>query len=367
MSIEHSSQTWLHRTNTTSVPNHLLPERVIIDAYSQRFQIDPNAAVASPSAPVAHTSLPHTSVHTLHTHELKNLYAIRSIIESTARDLHAAFDVRAAASPTPVASKPAASSNPYALDSETVEAFTCDTVTLFIDDLTSLFIRFGSSAVLSFLHGLKSSHLNFSILTSIDLDGLTTLVPLQSGSGTSNMQSQHTNASLHAHLTQLATTTVAIRSVATTTQKNHHTNVGGGHTGPSSIHDLAYTVQLHLVHHRPSGKVTSVLEEMDIFPFLGSVKKVHTPSVPKSTIASSIPSTAASANTSGSLAQQFGSSFSLDLTNNAKSARANAILPYQHTGQAGQTSSLDAQDEEEDLLTDEEDEDFDDPDDDLEV
>ena len=284
---------------------------------------------------------------------------MRTMIESQAQQFHAQYDVSVKSSPAstipPSSSTPI---NPYALESDQPETFICETVTLVIDDLFSLFARFGSSNVLAWLHALKSSPLNMSILATLDIDGLATLTPLNVGSGTGNFQASHVSASIHAHLVSLATTTIHIRSVIPLATKVTASS-------PSSSHSAdAFTLSVYLVHKRPSGKVTSVVEEMDVFVDDGLVKKVPGSGVNKSSLPSSTASTA-STQPVGSLAQQFGSSFSLDLTSKAKSARAQTVLPYQHTAEIG-VSSLDAP-EEDDLLSEDDDEDFDDPDDDLEI
>lgn len=346
LSMEHVAQSWLSQPKVPPT-NDLAPPRLILDASQNRFQL---TGASIPSAAVGVADLPRTTVRTMHSHEIKSLSSMRSMIESAALDMHAQYSASQAAQPlaadASAAVPPATPSNPYALEEDEPESVSCDTVTLFIDDLMSLFARFGPSAVLPWLNTLKSSRANLGIIAGVDLDGITTLGTTMDGTNNGTMAP----TSVRAHLSHLATTTVSILSM---------------HPLPSSS-SAAFAINVHIVHKRPSGKVTNVSESLEVRARDGVVKKLpvsHLDAPPPNSSASTAASTAAS---TGSLAQQFGSSFSLDLTSTAKSARAKAVLPYAHMANVGAVASLDVQDDD-DLLDEDEDEDFDDPDDDLEI
>jgi hypothetical protein len=391
--LEHTNRTWLRSTqsdaNSPATPS---PARLILDACRNRFQLaadsDPKNAsasgsvaasagvIAAPSVATSLSSQRNTAAQQLTYDEIHSLAKIRRIIEGAAAEMHKQFEAEAARSDvngaaataaTTKAATAAAAFDPYslAMEDDTADSFPCTSVTVLIDDLVSLLVRFGASRTLAFLQALKSSPQQLALIAAVDLDGLAVMAPLQVGSGTGNEQAAHTAVSIHAHLAALASTTVSIRALRT------------AQGGDGS--NLLATV--HVTHRRTSGRMAHVVEEVEIQPTKGVVRKITaaataaaaaasasstaTPSA-DSTAASS--SSAAGAASSSSLAAQFGSSFSLDLTSKARSARAQTVLPYQHTGGDGASgvSSIDAEEELDDLLSDE-DLDADDPDDDLDV
>ena len=378
LSMDHTARAW----TSAPLPGGDSAPRLILDAVTLRFPLHDDAPAPAASEPVSLPSQPGTSVQQLLPHEINNLATLRSIFERAAQRFTAEYEAAekiaaalpaAAAAPSTAAATDLfslAGSDPSSHDA----APSCSSVTVVVDDVVSMMVRFGTSPTLAFLQGLKSLHsCAANVIAAVDMDGVAALGALAVG-GCGGAANQ---VSLHAHLSHLATTSIAIRSLRPVALGS---SIGGG----------LFQACVHVVHKRSSGRVSNVVEEVEMDVKAGVVRKVVSgpgataepggKSAAAASAASSAASAAASAASTPSLAAQFGSSFSLDLSSKARSARAATVLPYQHTGQAGGWndaagpsaaggggSSLDGPEEAEELMLSDDDQDFDDPDDDLEV
>ena len=379
LSLEHSSRFWLQPLPAASAAAATpaaaaAPQRLILDACRNRFLMPSAvaaadgatsvaAAVPAASEAVSLSSQQGTSVRVLANHEINDLRALRSIIETAAAAMHAEYEAAHATNPaTATASAPAipassSSRDPFAADggaSDGDSSFACASVSVLVDDVMSLVARFGASHTLAFLQTLKAApQLRLAIMAAVDLDGLAALAPLHVGSGTANAQALHSHVGVHTHLSALASTTVSVRALRPLV----------GSAG-------ALLATVDVLHKRASGKVSHVVEEVEVQPLRGLVRKVTAAAAAAAASAEERQGKSAANASTASVMQQFGASFSLDLTAKAKSARAQTVLPYQHTGQQSMsgdqqpTSSLDLVDD--DIISDD-DHDFDDPDDDLDV
>jgi len=383
LSVEHTAEQWMagdgvvqplpvpssFSSSSSSTP---LP-RLILDGCRRRYTIDEEDATQSSASrnggdatPAPHSD---TQVERLERHELYDMSALLSRIESTAKQMHQQYhamerDRKATATPSSTTTSTAASADPADADEsvDSERAFVCSSVSILIDDLSSLMVRAGATAVLAFLQALQRSKQKLLVIAGLDADVLAALPPMQVGSGRGNQQPMHAQLPIQSQLMQLASTFIAIRGV----QPMPKVASTSTSTSTPSSSSPSFLMHIQLLHTRPSGKVTQVSESILLQPHRGSCTKPPASAVNAAHVAEREKSNdAESASSPTSLAQQFGSTFSLDLSSKAQTARAQTILPYQHTGQ--QLGAIDSLADEDDIIESDDDEDLDDPDDDLDV